>query len=207
MVNLQVILVTLAYVTGVGLPLFLFTYGGQRLVTRTRFVSSYTGRVQQIFGVIMILTAIAIYFNYDKVLQLKILQAFPSVGQGLNGFESSSIVQKQLNALEGKQSTNSNTDTSGLLNTNYPAPEFVGVSKWLNTDHPLTMKELRGKVVLIDFWTYTCINCIRTLPYLTSWYDKYKDQGFVVIGVHTPEFEFEKDTTHVSRAMNQYNIH
>ncbi len=206
MVSFQVILVTLAYITGVGLPLFAFTYGGQRLITKTRFLSAYTGRVQQMFGVIMILTAIAIFFNYDKLLQLKILEAFPAVGQGLNSFESNNAVTKQLNALKGKLSTDLPT-TGGVLNTNYPAPEFTGITKWLNTDHPLTLQELRGKVVLIDFWTYTCINCIRTLPHVTAWYDKYKDQGFVVIGVHTPEFEFEKDSNNVLNAIKQYNIH
>lgn len=208
MVNFQVVLVTLAYVTGVGLPLFAFTYGGQRFITKTRFVSSYTGRVQQIFGVIMILTAVAIYFNYDKLLQVKFLETFPQFGRTLNGFESSNIVRQQLDALKGKRSTGQNTvDTSGLFNTNTPAPEFTGITKWLNTDKPLTLKELRGKVVLIDFWTYTCINCIRSLPHVTSWYDKYKDQGFVVIGVHTPEFEFEKKSENVINAIKMYNIH
>lgn len=85
------------------------------------------------------------------------------------------------------------------------APEFVGISNWINSD-PLTIKELRGKVVLVDFWTYTCINCIRTLPHVTSWYKKYKDDGFIVVGVHTPEFEFEKDTGNVVNATKQYNI-
>ncbi len=86
-----------------------------------------------------------------------------------------------------------------------PAPEFTGISKWLNSD-PLTMQELKGKVVLVDFWTYTCINCVRTLPYVTKWYDTYKDQGFVVIGVHTPEFAFEKDTNNVATAIKRHNI-
>ena len=70
----------------------------------------------------------------------------------------------------------------------------------------MTLKELKGKVVLIDFWTYTCINCIRTLPHVESWYQKFKDQGFVVIGVHTPEFEFEHNTDNVAAAIKQYGI-
>jgi len=86
-----------------------------------------------------------------------------------------------------------------------PAPELTGISKWLNSD-PLTLQRLRGKVVLIDFWTYSCINCIRTLPYVTGWYEKYKADGFVVIGVHTPEFEFEKVTANVETAIKRYNI-
>ena len=87
-----------------------------------------------------------------------------------------------------------------------PAPELTGIDHWLNSD-PLTIKGLKGKVVLIDFWTYTCINCVRTLPYVTKWYDTYKDKGFVIIGVHTPEFGFEKDTNNVADAIKHFNIH
>src|ERR1700710_3243999 len=76
------------------------------------------------------------------------------------------------------------------------APEFTGIDKWLNSD-PLTMQQLRGKVVLVDFWTYTCINCIDVLPYVKAWNQKYKDQGLEVIGVHTPEYPFERSTDNV----------
>ncbi|WP_341312083.1 thioredoxin family protein [Paraburkholderia sp. IMGN_8] len=85
------------------------------------------------------------------------------------------------------------------------APEFSGVEKWLNSD-PLTMQQLRGKVVLVDFWTYTCINCIHTLPYVKSWYQKYKDQGLAVVGVHTPEYPFERDTDNVRTAIKRFDI-
>ena len=71
------------------------------------------------------------------------------------------------------------------------APEFAGTQEWVNSD-PITMESLRGKVVLIDFWTYTCVNCIRTLSFLREWHDRYSDEGLVIVGVHTPEFEFEK---------------
>ncbi len=86
------------------------------------------------------------------------------------------------------------------------APDFVGINTWLNSE-PLTIKGLHGKVVLIDFWTYSCINCIRTLPHVTKWYDTYKDKGFVVVGVHTPEFDFEKDTGNVQDAIKHFGIH
>ncbi len=86
------------------------------------------------------------------------------------------------------------------------APDFQGISNWLNSN-PLTIASLRGKVVLIDFWTYSCINCIRTLPYVTKWYDTYKDQGLVVVGVHTPEFAFEKDPGNVADAIKHFGIH
>lgn len=86
-----------------------------------------------------------------------------------------------------------------------PAPEFAGIQQWLNSE-PLTMKSLRGKVVLVDFWTYTCINCIRTLPYVTGWHRKYKDKGLVVVGVHTPEFPFERSTDNVRKAIGRFGI-
>lgn len=205
-VSFEVILVTIAYVTGVGIPLFAFAYGGQQLLTRTRAISPYTPRIQQIFGVIMIITAFGIYSNYDKVIQAKLLETFPQFDQALTTFESNSAITEQLNKLKGQTSTIA-IDDSDLFNTNTPAPEFTGITKWLNPEQALTIESLKGKVVLVDFWTYTCINCIRTLPYVTSWYDKYKDKGFVVVGVHTPEFAFEKDTNNVLKAIDQFKIH
>lgn len=86
-----------------------------------------------------------------------------------------------------------------------PAPEFTGINNWLNSA-PLTMKELKGKVVLVDFWTYSCINCLRTLPHVTKWHNKYKDQGLVVVGVHTPEFAFERSTGNVQTAAKRFGV-
>ncbi len=85
------------------------------------------------------------------------------------------------------------------------APEFTGIDQWLNSE-PLTMEGLRGKVTLIDFWTYTCINCIRTLPYLRDWHAKYADRGLALIGVHTPEFEYEKVTQNVINASEELSV-
>lgn len=85
------------------------------------------------------------------------------------------------------------------------APEFTGIEKWLNSE-PLTVAGQRGKVVLIDFWTYTCINCIRTLPHVRQWHEKYRDKGLVVVGVHTPEFAFEKSTGNVQAAIKRFGI-
>ena len=85
------------------------------------------------------------------------------------------------------------------------APSLKGAVEWLNSP-PLTTEELRGKVVLIDFWTYSCINCIRTVPYVRAWAEKYKDQGLVVIGVHAPEFAFEKKIDNVRKAVSDFKI-
>jgi len=85
------------------------------------------------------------------------------------------------------------------------APEFQGIEAWLNSP-PLTMESLRGKVVLVDFWTYSCINCLRTLPYLKSWDEKYRGRGLVIIGVHTPEFQFEHDQSNIRMAISKYGL-
>lgn len=94
-----------------------------------------------------------------------------------------------------------------LVGDIYPnrAPEFSDISSWINSP-PLKMSELRGKVVLIDFWSYSCINCLRTIPYLNHWYEVYKDKGLVIIGVHSPEFAFEHLRDNVLHAVKRYRI-
>ena len=209
-VTLDVFLVTLFYILGTGIPLFLFAYGGQKIFYNAKFINKYTGKIQRVFGILMLLTALAIYTNYDIYLQTKLLNVFPQLSATLNKFEQNSDITNQLNVLKGKNQTTpqiSAEDQNGLFNTNSPSPDFVGGTKWLNSEKTFTVASLKGKVVLVDFWTYTCINCIRTLPFITSWYDKYKDKGFVVIGVHTPEFEFEHNTSNVENAIKMYNIH
>ena len=89
--------------------------------------------------------------------------------------------------------------------TSFQAPEITGIKAWINSES-LTIEELRGKVVLVDFWTYTCVNCIRTFPYLKQWHAKYADDGLVIIGVHSPEFEFEKDYSNVLQATRDNGI-
>ena len=85
------------------------------------------------------------------------------------------------------------------------APDLSGISGWVNTDE-FTLASLRGEVVLVDFWTYTCVNCLRTLPYLREWHEKYADLGLNIVGVHTPEFEFEKDFDNVVAAVEQHDL-
>ncbi len=212
-VSLQVLLVTLAYVSGVGIPLFIIALLGQKFLANSRKLSPFTGRIQQVFGVIMILTAVLIYTNKVQDFQLALVDRFPVLNTVFNGFETNSAVSDQLNKL--RNTTSQQIESSDLFNvTPQTAPEFRGINQWLNNpngsgqdSNPLSMGELKGKVVLIDFWTYTCINCIRTLPFVTSWYDKYHDKGFTVIGVHTPEFAFEKETGNVLSAIKRFNIH
>jgi thiol-disulfide isomerase/thioredoxin len=85
------------------------------------------------------------------------------------------------------------------------APDFAGVTNWFNSK-PLGIADLRGKVVLVDFWTYGCVNCVNTLPHVTELYAKYKDKGLVVVGVHTPEFQFERSASNVQAALKRHGI-
>jgi thiol-disulfide isomerase/thioredoxin len=85
------------------------------------------------------------------------------------------------------------------------APDFIGITKWFNSA-PLDIASLRGKVVLVDFWTYGCVNCVNTLPHVTALYEKYKDRGLVVVGVHTPEFPFERSAGNVQAALKRHGI-
>lgn len=203
-VNSQIILITITYMVGTGIPLFIFASAGSKLLSKSRVLSPYTAVIQRILGLIMIVTAALIWTGYDKLIQVKLLDLFPSYSNVLYKLEQSNQVQVQLNLLRGqKQTTDQNSKS--FLRDEGKAPDFIGISNWLNSA-PLALSSLKGKVVLVDFWTYSCINCIRTLPFVTGWYEKYKDQGFVVVGVHTPEFEFEKKTENVGKALKMFQI-
>ena len=89
--------------------------------------------------------------------------------------------------------------------TQATAPDFVGLGNWFNSA-PLKMADLRGKVVLVDFWTYGCVNCVNTLPHVTALYEKYRDRGLVIVGVHTPEFPFERSAGNVQAALKRHGI-
>jgi len=196
-VTADAVFITLAYATGTAIPLLAITYGGRNLLTKNQWLVTNTARIQKGFGVLMILTALSIYFQVDRKFQSYILNRFPNYGVGLTKFEDTTTIKNALQQLQNP----SQRKESSMIN----APELIPGGKWFGST-PLTIASLRGKVVLIDFWTYTCINCIRTLPYLKAWHEKYKDKGLVIIGVHTPEFEFEKNPDNVARAIRDFGL-
>jgi cytochrome c biogenesis protein CcdA/thiol-disulfide isomerase/thioredoxin len=125
-----------------------------------------------------------------------------AIGALQNKVEDSNSAQRQLQKLRGN--TRQVAATTSLHDYG-PAPQLTGLTNWINSK-PLTQKQLRGKVVLIDFWTYSCINCLRTLPHVKAWYQTYHDKGLVVIGVHTPEFAFEHVPSNVRSAVRQLGV-
>ena len=170
----------------------LLSFGSTKIVHSLSSFSAHAHTIRKILGIITITSALAIMFHADVMIQEKIAQFFPNIT-----LEQNSILQKELDMLHKK---NSSEPTAGTV-----APEITGIAEWLNSQ-PLTLAQLRGKVVLLDFWTYTCINCIRTLPHITQWYNTYKDKGLEIIGIHTPEFAFEKSKPHVEDAIKRFNI-
>lgn len=209
-------IVVISYAIGSSIPLLGIAYGGRSIIQKVPFLSKNLGKVQKGFGVIMILTAVLIALNADVLVTSWLIRMFPStLSSALSEFESSEAVSQQLDELSGSDMganyfvtedfTEEDLQTGRMLPNLGPAPELVGITNWINSE-PLTLEELRGQVVLIDFWTYSCINCVRTLPYLTDWYDKYADDGFVIIGVHTPEFAFEEDPENVQDAVERFDI-
>lgn len=196
------VLITLAYSLGTAIPLFIITNGGRQLLTNHPWLLSHTQSIQKAFGVLMLIAALAIHMSWDRQFQVFILEKFPAYGSGLTKIEDNAVVQKALDAFKkspGKPMLD-------MFDRDYgPAPDFISGGEWFNTE-PLTIASLRGKVVLVDIWTYTCINCIRTLPYVKSWWKKYQDKGLIIVGVHTPEFEFEKNPKNVAKAMKDFGI-
>lgn len=196
------ILITLSYAIGTAIPMTLITLGGRGILNKVPSLTKNLSNIQKMFGLIMILVAISMFFNLDRKFQTYILTKFPNYGTGLTKFEDNNLVNSSL----GNKNNTSNTPTQLVQEKNYPvAPEIIPGGEWFNTQ-PLKISELKGKVVLIDFWTYTCINCIRTLPYIQAWNKKYADKGLVVIGVHTPEFEFEKDANNLKSAIKDFGL-
>ncbi len=203
------VLVTFSYAVGTALPMIAIMYGGRGLINSVPWLNRNLENIQRIFGVLLIVVAVGILFNWDRQFQIYILKQFPSYGTGLTQVETNETVFKAID--QNFNAVNVNEEDLGKLMPNLmdsmykQAPLLIPGGEWFNSD-PLTLEQLRGKVVLVDFWTYSCINCIRTLPYIESWYEKYKDQGLVIIGVHTPEFEFEKDPNNLAKAIVDFGL-
>ena len=211
-VTFDAFLITFAYSLGTAIPMFLIMLGGQNTLRRVPWLLSNLGRIQKLFGVLMILTAIGIFFSIDRIFQTFVLNTFPQYGTGLTTFEDNALIRNQLDK-KTNQPVNKVDIGKPMFDLIEPkgvkAPEIIPGGAWFNLPDghdTLTLKQLRGKVVIIDFWTYSCINCQRTLPYLKSWSEKYSDKGLVVIGVHAPEFEFEKSEKNVAQAIKDFGL-
>jgi cytochrome c biogenesis protein CcdA/thiol-disulfide isomerase/thioredoxin len=200
-VGWRALVLTLAYAIGAALPMLLIALGGRELAGR---LSAGAGKLRVACGLVIGLVALAIALNADARFQT----ALPGYTQALqNHVESSKTAQRELEKLRGSRRLVAKKDaasTAGLPDYGI-APALHPGGQWFNTK-PLSLAGLRGKVVLIDFWTYSCINCLRTLPHLEAWYAAYHPKGLEIIGVHTPEFAFEHVADNVAGAIKRLGI-
>src|SRR4051812_11804963 len=197
----------LAYGVGSAVALYFLMLGGRRL---TRRLSKRSGRFQQSLGAVMVVVAVLMALNLDVRFQNAIASDLPSFLVNPTGdLEKNDSVKKQLADVRGSKGHEETGNASNLPKL-FKAPAIEGTQQWFNTpgNRPLDLAALRRqhRVVLIDFWTYTCINCIRTLPQLKAWDARYRSAGLTIVGVHTPEFPFEKDAGNVRSAVAQNGI-
>ena len=212
----EIVAVAVAYGLGSGFVLLLMALGGRRLGERIR----KAGRgptLTRAMGVVMVLTAVAMAAELDVRFQTALASDFPAlVVNPTRAIEDSDAVESRLADLRGAPRFDSGDEGSGPHGAKaakaYPdlglAPDFTGNDKWFNTPggKALSLRALRGKVVLVDFWTYTCINCIRTFGHLKAWDQRYREQGLTTVGVHTPEFAFERKASNVQEAVAQSGL-
>ncbi|HET7574668.1 MAG TPA: cytochrome c biogenesis protein DipZ, partial [Solirubrobacterales bacterium] len=208
--------VALAYGLGSAVVLYLLMLGGRRVV---RPLARRGHLLQVATGGVMVLVALAMLGEYDLRFQREVTAGLPSfLVNPAESLERTSSAQAALADLQGggeglgSELSAGPPESGAAGRSSLPvlgaAPEFVDNQRWFNTpgEQPLTMRQLRGRVVLVDFWTYTCINCIRTLPYLEAWDKRYRKDGLTIVGVHSPEFPFEREAANVEAAIEAEGI-
>jgi cytochrome c biogenesis protein CcdA/thiol-disulfide isomerase/thioredoxin len=223
--TLQGLAIALAYVAGAAVPLFAIALLGRRAV-RAAGSAARRARVVQAFGAVMIAACLVVATQFDVPLEsviagtlpagwtatLDALAQGPATQGGTGQVQSSSTPQTA--AVQGAAAVIASSLPAPIasslpanvpLDDLGPAPELVGITAWINSA-PLSMASLRGKVVLVHFWTFDCINCRDVQPYVKAWYARYAAAGFVVVGVHTPELSFERDLGNVRNAVAQDGV-
>ena len=199
-VTLRIVLVTGAYAIGAAIPMLAIAIGGQRLGSGMKVVRTHAGAARKAAGVVVGVTAIAIALSVDQ----RFTTALPGYTTFLqNRIERNSTARKQLEALNGTGNA-----IAAVQGADPRAPGFRSINLWLNTPggKPLSIAGLRGRVVLVDFWTYSCINCLRTLPHLEAWDQAYRKAGLTIVGVHSPEFAFERVSGNVRSAVHRLGV-
>lgn len=207
------------YVFGLCLALIFVAFVGQRMIIRLGGISDPRAWFKRGMGVVFVVVALSIFSGYDKTFQITLLDS--------GFFDVTKIEQKLLKFYKQEKTKDmqsfDTTNTTKMVsiknidpflslkkkNKKFSlAPDISTPDGFINTDgKPITIREFKGKkVVLLDIWTYSCINCQRTIPYLNEWYKKYKDKGLVIIGLHTPEFSFEKIQKNVENAVKDFHI-
>jgi cytochrome c biogenesis protein CcdA/thiol-disulfide isomerase/thioredoxin len=207
-IGLPIVALTLSFAVGAALPLLAFALAGQRVAERVAAFRRRQREIRVVAGVVTILLAVALVFNLPAVLQRAIPDYTGALQKKVGGEEQ--LRELNLSGLVNEQNAELSKCSDGgpELQSCGTAPDIKGITTWLNTpgNAPIDLKSLHGKVVLIDFWAYSCINCQRAIPHVVGWYDAYREKGFEVIGVHTPEYAFEKEEANVASGAKDLGI-
>jgi len=205
-IGLRTVGLTLGFAVGTAIPLLAFALAGRGLTQRLGAFRRHQGAFRAVSGAVVIVLAVALTFNLSDIIQRDIPNYFEAVGNSLEkgakaapqGGGSVSLQACQTAALYGG---------SGLEKCG-PAPAFSGIQQWLNTPggQPVSLASLKGKVVLVDFWAYSCINCQRELPHVEAWDKAYASDGLEVVGVHTPEYAFEHVPSNVAAGVRRLSL-
>ena len=198
-----------AYAIGAATPLLLVGYGGQQAVRSARALNRHSGVIKHVAGGLLVLSALAL--RYDWLTEGQVwLSQHTSFGSLANSLEDrlvgKSLVQPAHASGVSQPGSGAQTGPAlPVLPRMGPAREFVALGPWYNSS-ALTLASLRGKVVLVDFWTYSCVNCVHTLPYMQAYWTRYQNAPFVLVGIHTPEFVFEKSPQNVAAAIQRHGL-
>jgi cytochrome c biogenesis protein CcdA/thiol-disulfide isomerase/thioredoxin len=204
-----ILVLTATFAIGTALPLLVFALAGRGVAERVGAFRRRQRTIQVIGGVTMIVLAVALVFNLPAMLQRAIPDYTAAMQKAVGANEIRQELQPSSPSSPGGPGSSGSgskgqlsdcTEGADHLQDCGPAPALVGLTDWLNTPGgaPIDLASLRGKVVLIDFWAYSCINCQRAIPHVIDWYNRYHDHGFVAIGVHTPEYAFERVPANVA---------
>ena len=208
-IGIGTIILTLSFALGAAIPLLAFALAGRGLAERVKSFRRHERVIRVIGGAVMIALAVGLFFDIPGAVQRLIPDYTASLQTSL---ATSTTVAKQLDLGSLVNSQNKDLgkckEDSPVLESCGKAPDIEGIQSWFNTPHdkPLTIAGLKGKVILIDFWAYSCINCQRSLPHIVNWYNAYKPFGLEVIGVHSPEYAFEKVPANVKDGAARFNI-
>jgi thiol-disulfide isomerase/thioredoxin len=206
--GLSAFVLTAAFAAGAAVPLLIFALLGQRLTGHMAGIRTRAAAIRRVVGAVLVATALILAFNLTDGLQ----RTVPGYTDALqNHIEANPSARHALSGLTGNTtdgSLSSCNEGSPTLQECGAAPAFRSITKWLNTPggRPLSIAGLKGRVVLVDFWTYSCINCQRSLPHVEAWNKAYGADGLTVVGVHTPEFAFEHVPSNVASAARQLGV-
>ncbi|MFS0866770.1 cytochrome c biogenesis protein DipZ [Microbacterium sp. 179-B 1A2 NHS] len=208
-IGVDTVLLTTAFAVGVAIPLLVFALAGRSVVERIRVFRSRERGFRIAAGIAMIALAIGLVFNVPQALQRLLPDYTAGLQRDLTENEQAAEALN-LGGLVTEENKNLDQCTNGAeqLESCGTAPSIKGIEQWLNTPggEELSLDELRGQVVLIDFWAYSCINCQRSIPHVVAWDEAYRDAGLQVIGIHSPEYAFEKDAGNVEAGAADFGI-